>query len=761
MDGRSIVTSSREYAENIIDTVREPLIVLDQDLRVITANHNFYETFKVTAEETIGNFIYDVGNRQWDIPQLRVLIEEILPRNTVINGYEVEHDFATIGRRTMLLNARQIEQTPGKERIILLAIEDISERRLLEDFMSESETRYRRIFETARDGIVLLEKKEGHIVHANLAVEKMFGYSEADFVGKKLSDIGIPLDMNNFSVILEDLNECGILNYEDVPVKTRSGQHVDTDIYMVDKAQLVQCNIRDVSERKLAQQDLQMALVRAHEAATRAEAVMASMGEGLSIQNSDYIITYQNKVLQDLIGDHVGENYFTAYEKNEQAGGKSPLKSAFNDGRVHRGTTTVAVGNETRYHEITASPLRDIDGNIVAVVEVIRDVSEQKKLEAQLFHSQKMEAVGTLAGGIAHDFNNILNVIMGYGSMIMDKLEDSSPSKKHMKEVLIAADMAANLTKRLLFFSRKQVAEMKPANINDLILGLKQMLLRVIRENIDFSLNLAEIPLILQADSGQIEQVLINLVSNAKDVMPEGGRLTIGTRLEVLNDEYAAAYGCGKPGRYVLLTVADSGQGIDAEIQKRIFEPFFTTKGVGKGTGLGLAISYGIIKQHGGNIIVHSEPGHGTVFKIYLPLSEKEASPGIKTENDPLVMGGSETILVAEDNISLMQLSRIILESFGYRVITAKDGEEAIAKFTQNRERISLLLLDMIMPKKNGNEVFELIHNVCPGMKVIFTSGYSMDTLATDELTAAGYDYINKPFKSSDLLTKVRAVLDR
>jgi signal transduction histidine kinase len=589
----------------------------------------------------------------------------------------------------------------------------------------------------------------------------MFGYSEADYVGKNLSDIGVPINVNDFSVILKDLDMHGILNYEDVPVKTKFGQYVDTDIYMVDKTQLVQCNIRDVSERKQARQELQLALVRAHEEATRAEAVMASMGEGLSIQNADYIITYQNKVLKDLIGDHVGENYFTAYEKQDQASENTPLKSAFRDGGVHRGTTTVVVDNETKYHEITASPLRDIDGDIVAVIEVVRDVSEHKKLEVQLLHSQKMEAVGTLAGGIAHDFNNILNVIMGYGSMIMDKLDDSSPSKEHMKEVLVAADMAANLTKRLLFFSRKQIVEMKPANLNDLILGLKQMLLRVIRENIDFRLNLAETPMILQADTGQIEQVLINLVSNAKDVMPEGGRLTIGTGLEVLNDEYAATYGCDKPGKYALITVADTGQGIDAEIQKRIFEPFFTTKGLVKGTGLGLAISYGIIKQHGGNIIVESDPGHGTVFKIYLPISEKVASSDIKTEEGLLVMGGSETILVAEDNMSLMQLSRIMLESFGYKVITAKDGEEAVTKFTENRERISLLVLDMVMPKKNGREVFELINNIRPGMKVIFTSGYSMDAPATDELTTTGFDYINKPFKSSDLLTKVREVLDR
>ncbi|MHB8909768.1 MAG: PAS domain S-box protein [Syntrophales bacterium] len=244
------------FAESILDTVREPLLVLDADLKIASANRNFYKTFEVTPGDTIGSFLYDLGNKQWDIPKLRELLETILPEKATFENYEVEHNFATIGRRTMLLNARQIKRAFGKERIILLAIEDITERKRLEDLLEESEERYRRLFETASDGIVLLEKKEGKITHANPATEKMLGYTKKESIGNSLQDIGISLDVDDFQTTMQKLNERGILNYDDVPVRTKSGQHIDTDIYLVDRARLVQCNIRDITERKESEAEL-------------------------------------------------------------------------------------------------------------------------------------------------------------------------------------------------------------------------------------------------------------------------------------------------------------------------------------------------------------------------------------------------------------------------------------------------------------------------------------------------------------------------
>ncbi|MEN6434022.1 MAG: PAS domain S-box protein [Smithella sp.] len=266
-------SSSLEYAESIINTVHEPLIVLNQDLRVVTASRSFYEFFKVNPEETVGQLIYDLGNKQWDIPKLRELLENILPQKTTFDNYEVEQDFAAIGRRVMLLNARQIERASGKKRIILLAIEDITERKRLENILTDSEELYKGVFKTASDGIVLLEKSEGKITHTNPAAEKMLGYSTKDSIGNKLSDIGIMINMDDFQVIMQNLNKNGIINYTDVSIKTKSGQYIDTDLYLVDKTKLVQCNIRDISKRKEIESQKKAALESLRESEERYKAL--------------------------------------------------------------------------------------------------------------------------------------------------------------------------------------------------------------------------------------------------------------------------------------------------------------------------------------------------------------------------------------------------------------------------------------------------------------------------------------------------------
>ena len=876
---------SERYAESIINTVREPLIALDQNLRVVSVSRSFYDVFKVLPEETVGQRIYDLGNKQWDIPRLRELLETILPQKATFDDYEVEHDFATIGRRIMLLNARQIQRAVGKERIILLAIEDITERKRLEELMAESEERYRRIFETAADGVLLLEKSEGRIVCANQAAEKILGYSTETAVGKMLRDIGVPIDFDDFPAVMEALGRGDILNYEDIPIRTKSGQDIYADIYMVDRAKLAQCNIRDVSDRKLSEiafmeekkliqnaldalkdiffvfdlegrllrwnktvkdvtgyTDRELALMEVFDFIGKggkkrvSEAILEGMKKGSAtveallvikggsqipyefnavlLRNTqgdpigisgvgrdiaecnkanenlreseerfrqiaestkewiwevdcDGLYTYSSDIVEAMLGykpeEIVGGKYFYDFfpaDKREEMK-KEALEffaakrifSKYVNSNEHKNGSTV-------FLETSGVPILDSSGHLLGFRGINIDITEYRKLEAQLRHSQKMEAVGTLAGGIAHDFNNLLNVIIGYGIMVMETVDADSSAKEDMNEVLMAADKAADLTQRLLVFSRKHIFEVKPVNINELIFGMKKLLGRIIRENIEFNLDLADRPLIVPADAGEIENVLINLAANARDAMPEGGRLTIGARVEEVDEEYAAAHGYGKPGGYALITVADTGQGMNEEIQKKIFEPFFTTKGIGEGTGLGLAISYGIIQQHGGHIKVYSEPGQGTVFKIYLPLSEEESPPDKKTDADVSVTGGNETVLVAEDDASLRKLTRTVLESFGYSVISAEDGEDAITKFMENRERISLVLLDMIMPKKSGKEVREAIIKVDPRMKVLFVSGYAMDNITYKELAETGFDFIHKPFRPRNLLGKVRELLD-
>jgi PAS domain S-box-containing protein len=412
-------------------------------------------------------------------------------------------------------------------------------------------------------------------------------------------------------------------------------------------------------------------------------------------------------------------------------------------------------------------PLHDSDGKVTGILGIYEDITARKqaeeerhRLEEQLRHAQKMEAIGQLAGGVAHDFNNILNVIMGYGGLILDKIGPDSPLREQMNEVLAAAERASTLTKRLLIFSRKQVVDTRAVNVNEIISGIHKMLSRVIGEDIDLQINLADKRLTVMADSAQIEHVLMNLVTNARDAMPKGGHLTITTETAQMDDAYVAAYGYGNPGVYAVIAVADTGRGIDTETQKKIFEPFFTTKGIGEGTGLGLAISYGIVKLHNGYIKCYSETGKGTVFKIYLPLIEDSAVSRIKAESLGAVKGGTETILVAEDDLSLRKLARIVLESFGYSTIMAENGEDAVAKFVENRDKIKLVILDLVMPKKSGKEAYQEIKTMSPGIRAFFVSGYTMDMISRMELEK-GMEIIRKPFIPIDLLRKVREVLDR
>ena len=437
------------------------------------------------------------------------------------------------------------------------------------------------------------------------------------------------------------------------------------------------------------------------------------------------------------------------------------IQTAVRDGSVGLEAQFVAKDGRQIPYEIFASLLRDHQGNFIGISGVGRDITERKKLENQLRHAQKMEAIGTLAGGIAHDFNNILNVIMGYGTMALDSNGIDQLVREQINEVLNAADKAANLTKRLLLFSRQQVSDMKSADVNDIVISIEKMLRRIIGEDIEFSTNLTGKKMVIMVDVSQIEQVLMNLAVNARDAMPAGGSLTIATELRELDADFFDAYGYGEPGKYALIQVSDSGVGIDAETQSKIFDPFFTTKEVGKGTGLGLSIAYGIIKQHNGYIKVYSESEKGTTFKIWLPVIDDTAEKKLVVEVLSSPKGGTETILVAEDDASLRKLKRIVLESVGYNVIIAEDGEDAITKFKENRDRINLIILDMIMPKKSGREAYEEIRKISPDIRTLFASGYTLDIINRKELLDEAMDFIHKPVSSKDLLRKVREILDR
>lgn len=416
---------------------------------------------------------------------------------------------------------------------------------------------------------------------------------------------------------------------------------------------------------------------------------------------------------------------------------------------------------EVRYVHDKAENIKYETGNTTRVIGTVQDITEQKKLEEQLHQSQKMEAIGKLAGGVAHDFNNMLTTIMGYTDIMLMQVDQESPLRGSMEEIKKASERAASLTNQLLAFSRKQMIQPIVLNINRALAEMDKMLRRLIGEDIDLATILEPELWKVKFDPGQMDQVVMNLAVNAKDAMPKGGKLTIETANVDLDEVYAHQHGIElKPGHFVVLAVSDTGVGIDEETQSRIFEPFFTTKEKGKGTGLGLSTVYGIVKQSGGYIWIYSEPDQGTTFKIYLPKTEEEIAFLAEDQMQPQNLAGSETILLAEDDTSARKLIRSSLQEYGYWVLEAQDGKEALQLIEHHKGPIHMLLTDVVMPGMSGRELAERLQPLQPKMKILYMSGYTDNAIVHHGVLESGMQFIQKPFTPKALVSKVRKVLD-
>jgi two-component system, cell cycle sensor histidine kinase and response regulator CckA len=436
------------------------------------------------------------------------------------------------------------------------------------------------------------------------------------------------------------------------------------------------------------------------------------------------------------------------------------LQSLFSNGHVKDMEVAFRTkSGESRLVHISASVIQDRDNIITGYVGTIHDMTEHKKLEQQLLQAQKMESIGLLAGGVAHDFNNLLTVISGYGETIRDQIKpENALLQTSIDQVLHAADRARDLTHNLLSVSRKQIINPRPLRINEVIAEVHQLIARIIGEDIELTIHGQDIPLTIMADRSQLEQVLINLAANARDAMPDGGTLAISIKQGLLNKNTRELIGLKAYGPYAVISVTDNGTGMEVTVREKVFEPFFTTKEVGKGTGLGLSTSYGIIKQHNGAITVDSETGKGTTFTLYLPLvgiAVEQPSRPVHT-----AAAGTETILVAEDEAIVRDFLQGILQRAGYRVITARDGDEALNRFIENPAKISLVISDVVMPKKNGREIFEEIQRRKPAIKYIFISGYTADIFNQHGIVGCNVSFITKPFSKNIILSKVRELLD-
>src|SRR5581483_5593403 len=400
----------------------------------------------------------------------------------------------------------------------------------------------------------------------------------------------------------------------------------------------------------------------------------------------------------------------------------------------------------------------DSDSAGSGVIVIVEDITHRNQLQAQLRQAQKMESIGTLAGGIAHDFNNVLTGIIGFADLLLSQINAADPFYNPIQQIRKLGDRAATLTRQLLAFARRQLLDFKNLNPNAIVTDSLKFLGRIIGEHIDLKIDLEENIHTIHADVAQIEQVLTNLCINARDAMPGGGRLTIETRNTVLDESYVSNHPGAKAGSYAMLCVTDTGLGMDKSTKERIFEPFFTTKDFGKGTGLGLAMVYGIVKQHGGLIYVYSEIGKGTSFKVYLPAVEVPADAVIPSKTD-FPIGGTETVLVAEDENAVRELVVAVLESLGYKVLTAKNGAEAIQLFEGRADEIDLVLSDTIMPKVGGKELFDVVRRRKPDLRFVFMSGYNVDAVGENAGAIANVDFLQKPFSPVVLGRKVREVL--
>lgn len=423
-------------------------------------------------------------------------------------------------------------------------------------------------------------------------------------------------------------------------------------------------------------------------------------------------------------------------------------------------------GKDTAWATSEYVPLRDATGAVIGVIGTVRDVTERRKaqeerlrLEGQLAQAQKMESIGRLAGGVAHDFNNVLSVILGYGELITKDLAPDSPLRADVEEIVAAAERAKDLTGQLLAFSRKQVLDFKILDPAEVILGIEKMLRRLLGEDIAIEMSIRPGIGLVNADRSQLEQTLLNLCVNARDAMPEGGTLTIETAAVHLDEHYALSHPGVQPGPYILLSVSDTGCGMDEETRSQIFDPFFSTKEKGKGTGLGLATVFGIVKQHGGEIWVYSELGEGTTFKVYLPKVQGVVSRDEDEQTAPVIRGEGETILVVEDEDAVRTLACQMLSRLGYNVLESHNPEECL-KYVKREPHIDLLLTDVIMPHMNGRQICEQVAALAPDIAVLFMSGYTADVIAQHGVLDESIHFISKPFTEKALSRKIREVLD-
>jgi PAS domain S-box-containing protein len=620
------------------------------------------------------------------------------------------------------------------------------------------EAYFRQLFEGSPDAIVMADSR-GKVLEANSSFERIFQYSVEEAKGRLINELVAPPHLAGEADELSERTQRGEVVQKDVVRRRKDGVLIVASVLaypiVIDGDIVGFCGIyRDITEQK-----------RTEETLNKLSRAVEQTAENIFITDREGRIEYVNPAFEELT-EYTSAEVIGKTPRILKSGRQDPefytaLWETIQSGKPFRGTLiNRKKSGRLYYEEKTITPVKDRQGKITNFISTGKDITDQMELEERLLQAQKLEAVGRLAGGVAHDFNNLLTAVIGYGELLASRLGYEEPLGQMAQEIIRGGQRGAALARQLLAFSRKQVLQPRVIDLNDIILNIRNMLERLIPENIKLVTRPGAAIGSVKADPGQIEQVIVNLVINARDAMPAGGTLTIETLAVDLDNGYAFQHAVRTSGRSVMLAVTDTGVGMDSETQSHVFEPFFTTKEHG-GSGLGLATVYGIVNQSGGTVWLYSEVGHGTTVKVYLPRCEEAIETEQAEAQPPRLPAGAETVLLVEDNSQVRELAAEILRARGYSVLEASGGVDALQIAQEKRDgRIDLLITDVVMPEMSGPQLAQLMAGAGQQVKVLYISGYTDSWIVHHGVLEGATSFLQKPFTPSVLANKVREVLD-